>query len=156
MPGKGPNRNYFTATHIGMMVGDLALDDQAVADAHVRLDIVRVRGIGLDLFAQRTHKDAQARQVALGRRAPDLVQDKLVRQHLVGVVCQQAQELVLDRRQMQFLAIHRGDAGIKIDMQLAGIERALGDNTARLRIRRRLSVVRMRASSSSTENGLVR
>ena len=37
---------------------------------------------------------------------------------------------------MQFLAIHRGDAGIKIDMQLAGIERALGDNTARLRIRK--------------------
>ena len=58
-----------------------------------------------------------------------------MRQHLVGVMRQQAQELILDRRQMQFLAIHRGDAGIKIDMQLAGIERALGGNAARLRIR---------------------
>ena len=58
-----------------------------------------------------------------------------MRQHLVGVVCQQAQELVLDRRQMQLLAIHRGNAGIKVNMQLTGIERALGDNAARLRIR---------------------
>ena len=95
-----------------------------------------MRGVGLDLLTQRAHKDTQARQVALSRRAPNLVQDILVRQHLVGVVRQQAQELVLDRRQMQFLAIHRGDAGIKVDMQLAGIERALGGNTARLRIRK--------------------
>ena len=63
-----------------------------------------------------THKDTQACQVALSCRAPNLVQDKLVRQYLVGVMRQQAQELILDRRQMQFLAIHRGDAGIKIDM----------------------------------------
>ena len=156
MPGKGLNRNYFTATHIGMVVGDLALGDQSVTDAHVRLDIARMRGVGLDLLAQRAHKDTQARQVALSCRAPNLVQDKLMRQHLVGVMRQQAQELVLDRCQMQLLTIHRGDAGIKIDMQLAGIERALGGNAARLRIQRRLSVVRMRASNSSTENGLVR
>ena len=132
----GKFRPYFTATHIGMVVGDLALGDQSVTDTHMRLDIARVRGVGLNLLAQRAHKDAQARQVALSCRAPNLVQDKLVRQYLVGVVCQQAQELVLDRRQMQLLAIHRGDAGIKIDMQLTGIERALGDNAARLRIRK--------------------
>ena len=118
-----------------MVVGDLALGDQAIADTHVRLDIARVRGVGLDLLAQRAHKDAQARQVALSCRTPNLVQDKLVRQHLVGVVRQQAQELVLDRRQMQFLAIHRGDAGIKINMQLTGIARTFGGNAARLRIR---------------------
>ena len=76
-----------------------------------------MRGVGLDLLAQRAHKDAQARQVALSCRAPNLVQDKLVRQYLVGVMRQQAQELILDRRQMQFLAIHRGDAGIKIDIE---------------------------------------
>ena len=51
-------------------------------------------------------------------------------------MCQQAQELVLNRRQMQLLAIHRGNAGIKVDMQLTGIERALGGNTTRLRIRK--------------------
>lgn len=132
----GKFRPYFTATHIGMADADLSLDDQSVTNTHVRLDIARMRGVGLNLLAQRAHKDAQARQVALSCRAPNLVQDKLVRQYLVGVVCQQAQELILDRRQMQFLAIHRGDAGIKIDMQLAGIERALGDNAARLRIRK--------------------
>ena len=57
----------------------LPLGDQAIADTHVRLDIARVRGVGLDLLAQRAHKDAQARQVALSCRAPNLVQDKLVR-----------------------------------------------------------------------------
>ena len=57
----------------------LPLGDQAVTDAHVRLDIARMRGVGLDLLAQRAHKDAQARQVALSCRAPNLVQDKLVR-----------------------------------------------------------------------------
>jgi len=46
-----PNRNYFTATHSGMVVGDLALGDQSVTDTHVRLDIARMRGIGLDLLA---------------------------------------------------------------------------------------------------------
>ena len=65
----GKFRPYFTATHIGMVVGDLALGDQAIADTHVGLDIARMRGVGLDLLAQRTHKDAQARQVALGCRA---------------------------------------------------------------------------------------
>lgn len=47
----GKFRPYFTATHIGMMVGDLALGDQAIADTHVRLDIARVRGVGLNLLA---------------------------------------------------------------------------------------------------------
>lgn len=37
---------------------------------------------------------------------------------------------------MQLLAIHRGDAGVKIDMQLTGIKRTLRDNAARLRIRK--------------------
>ena len=94
-----------------------------------------MRGVGLDLLAQRAHKDTQARQIALSCRAPNLVQDKLVREHLVGVMGQQAQQLVLDRRQVQLLAIHRGDAGIKIDMQFTGIERALGRTHANLRIR---------------------
>lgn len=132
----GKFRPYFTVTHIGMVVGNLALGDQAIADTHVCLDIARMRGVGLYLLTQRAHKDAQARQVTLSCRAPNLVQDKLVRQYLVGVMRQQAQELVLNRRQVQLLAIHRGNAGIKIDMQLAGIERALGGNTARLRIRK--------------------
>lgn len=79
-----------------------------------------------------------------------------MRQYLVGVMRQQAQELILDRRQMQLLAIHRGDAGIKIDMQLTGIERASEATPPVCAYERRLSVVRMRASSSSTENGLVR
>ena len=57
-------------------------------------------------------------------------------QHLVGVVRQQAQQLVLDGRQVQFLAIHRGDAGVKVDKQLAGVERALGYHAAGLRIRK--------------------
>lgn len=69
---------------------DLSLDDQSVTNTHVRLDIARVRGVGLDLLAQRAHKDTQARQVALSCRAPNLVQDKLVRQHFVGVMRQQA------------------------------------------------------------------
>ena len=75
-----------------------------------------MRGVGLDLFAERPHKDAQARQIALGRRAPNLVQDKLVCEHLVGIMRQQAQQLVLDGRQVQLLAGYRRDASVKIDM----------------------------------------
>ena len=64
-PELGKYRPYFTATHSGMADAVLPLGDRAVTDAHVRLDIARMRGVGLDFLTQRAHKDTQARRSLL-------------------------------------------------------------------------------------------
>ena len=74
--------------------------NHAIAHTHMGLDIAGMRRIGLDFLAQRAHEYAQRRKVRLVLDAPNLIQDKAVRKDPVHIVGQQAQELILDGRQM--------------------------------------------------------
>ena len=152
----GKFRPYFTATHIGMVVGDLALGDQAIADTHVRLDIARMRRIGLDLLTQRAHKDtklARSLLVAVPQIScrinwcvstlSALCASRHKSLYSIGVRCSSSPSIVAMPASKSICSSPVSNEPSEATPPVCAYER-------------RLSVVRMRASSSSTENGLVR
>src|SRR5215469_10928884 len=93
---------------------------QAVADALLGQDVLRPLGVGLELVAQRADIDAQVLDIGLA--APHLAQDELVGQHLAGMGNQEAQQIVLARRELYLLAAHRDDPAHQIDREIAAAE----------------------------------
>ena len=77
----------------------------AVADAHMRLDELRLRGVALDLLPKCRHEDAQARDVGVPRRAPNLVRKVRVGEHLSHVFAHEDEQFVLDGREMQLFTV---------------------------------------------------
>ena len=71
------------------------------------------------LFSQGSHKDPQGCHVVLPGRAPELPGDIFMRQYLAAVPGQQAQQLILDGRQVQLLLPQIRAAGGEIDFQAA-------------------------------------
>src|SRR5262249_36746572 len=71
---------------------------QAVADAGLGQQILRALGVPLDLASELAHIDPQILRV--GRLVPELLQQEPVREHLAGVLHEQAQELVLLWREL--------------------------------------------------------
>ena len=84
--------------------------DHAVADTDVRLDVLGMALVCLQFFSQGSHKDPQGGQLrggAVGRAAPDLTDDVVVGQHFASVLSQQAQQFILNGRQVKLLPIEK-------------------------------------------------
>ena len=56
--------------------------EEAVADAELGQEDARLRGVGLNLLPQLAHEDAQIVGVLQVRRAPDLLEQELVGDHV--------------------------------------------------------------------------
>ena len=74
----------------------------------MRLDILWAVRSWFQLFTKRSHEHAQRGDVALAGTAPHAFDEKAVRQHLAHVLREHGKQAVLDRRQMQLLAIDTG------------------------------------------------
>src|ERR1700730_8893357 len=92
----------------------------AVSDAGLGHEVARALRIGLDLAPQLAHIDPQILRV--GRLAPQLLQQKLVRQHLADMLDEQAQEGVLLGRELHLSTADLDDPAYQIDAQLAELE----------------------------------
>ena len=76
-----------------------------VTDADMRLNVLRTVLLRLQLFAQCRHKHSQGSYIVFPAAAPNLLCDIGVRQHLSDIMREQAQKLVFNRGQVQFLPI---------------------------------------------------
>src|SRR5262245_12767185 len=93
---------------------------QAIADPRLRQDILRTFRIGLDLLPQLP--DVHPQILSVGQIVPQLAEQKLVGEHLAGVLHQNAQKLVLLGRQFHVLVTHLDDTSHQIDGQIAHSE----------------------------------
>ena len=90
------------------------------------LDVLGGIGSGLQLLAQGGHEHPQGGDVVLPAVAPDLLGDVGVGEHLAHVLGQQAEQLVLDGREVQLISVQIGAAGGVIDAQAAVDEHRVG------------------------------
>ena len=74
----------------------------------MRLDILRRIRLGFQLFAQRSHKNTQRGHVIVPGTAPDFVGDISMGQHFAAILGHDAEQPVLDGRQVQFLPFQGG------------------------------------------------
>ena len=84
----------------------------------MRLDILRRIRLGFQLFAQRSHKNTQRGHVIVPGTAPDFVGDIRMGQHFAAILGHDAEQPVLDGRQVQFLPFQGGTASRKINLQI--------------------------------------
>jgi hypothetical protein len=84
--------------------------DQAIADARLGLNELRLRGILLDLPAQLSDEDAKILRVLLMRWAPYRAQDLSVRQDSAGLPRKGREQLIFLRRKAHRLAVARDEA----------------------------------------------
>ena len=80
----------------------------AVAYADVGLYIPRRIRRRVQLFPEHRHIDAQRGRVVVPASAPDIAGDIVVSEHFPGILRQQAQQPVLNGRELQFFAVERG------------------------------------------------
>ena len=81
---------------------------------------MRAFGIGFDLLSQLAHIDAQILRIS--QIVPQLAEQKLVGEHLAGMLNQHAQELVLLGRELYFLVAQLDDAPHEINRQITDTE----------------------------------
>ena len=86
------------------------------------MDVVGRRRLRLDLLAQLSHEDAQGGKVAALRAAPDLAQDVAVCEHAPHVSREEAEQAVLDGREMQLVPCESHHARGIVDHQVAVLE----------------------------------
>src|SRR6478752_2258903 len=97
----------------------------AIAHARHRLDQLGIARIALDLAAQ--GGDVNAQKVALAvARAPHLLDDRLVREHLAGMRDERPQQVVLDRREVDLGALARDAPPRQVDPQVAELDDRVG------------------------------
>src|SRR5258706_15916228 len=89
----------------------------AVADPLLGKDILRLLGARLDLVTQGSNVHAEVLDFTVA--APELAQDEAVRQNLAGMHYEQAEQVVLARRQLHLDASAHDDPAHKVDRQLA-------------------------------------
>ena len=127
-----------------------------IADADVRLDVLLPIFSVFQLFAQSCHEHPQGGNIIFPTAAPDLLRYVGVGQNFTHIFGEQAQQLVFDGRQVQFRAIQ-----IRAACRIVDFQRAVSENGDSRAVSAFISVnlrcvTLSRASSSSTEKGLVR
>ena len=75
----------------------------AVAHTNMCLDVLRGLLCWLQLFPQCCHKYPQGSHIVIPTAAPDILCDKGMGQYLADILGQQAQQLILNGRQVQFV-----------------------------------------------------
>src|SRR5262245_43196901 len=90
----------------------ISLSREAVADTGVGVDVARA-----DLAAQVRDVDAQDLDVVGVLRSPDLDQQRAVGEQAAAVGGQRAQEVELDRRQVDRLAVDADRVGGEVEAQ---------------------------------------
>src|SRR5579885_2128409 len=93
------------------------LEFQAVADARLVDEPSRSRGIGFELVAKLVHVNPEIIPLLDVGRAPDLVQKLALGDDLAGVLREEAEQLVLRRREMDFTALHEHETFDEVDLE---------------------------------------
>ena len=93
-----------------------------VSDPDLRVNVVGFCRILLQLPADIGHVDPQDLIIRVRVGPPDLLQDKIIGQHLAGISGKQGHQLVLDLGQMDILAFQRNQSLLKVDDKIiAGV-----------------------------------
>ena len=74
----------------------------AISNANMCLDVLHSIFLRLQFFSQCCHKYPQRSHIVIPTAAPDILCDKGMGQYLADILGQQAQQLILNGRQMQF------------------------------------------------------
>ena len=74
-----------------------------IAHTNMCLDVLRGLLCWLQLFPQCCHKYSQRSYIVIPTAAPDILCDKGMGQYLANILGQQAQQLILNGRQVQFV-----------------------------------------------------
>src|SRR5579885_2725117 len=102
-PDTGPIGETSHRSAIGARRRLFLVREEAITDARFGPEVARLLRIRLDLLAETGDVDVQVMGLGAIRWAPDLSQQRLVREDAVGVAHQRLEELVLRRRQVQLL-----------------------------------------------------
>src|SRR5258708_342031 len=84
----------------------IRLSDGHVAPSCHSHDVAGLARIKLDLLPQVADMGLDERRVGLVTIAPDMRDDLIVRTDIIGIDCEQMQQLALRRRQPQYLAVY--------------------------------------------------
>ena len=93
--------------------------DEAVSSARLREQVSRPRRVGLDLAAQLGDVDVEVVRLGLVRGAPDLAQDRPVREELALVQREEPQQAELVRGELEQLAVSTVRLLLEVDLELA-------------------------------------
>ena len=76
-----------------------------VPDADSRLNVLLAVAVLFELSSERRHEYAQRGDALLIQASPDIADDHAVREHPAGILCQQLEDSVLNRRQVDDLPL---------------------------------------------------
>ena len=131
------------------MLGSTALFAQHVADAPHGLKQIGLAG-RVERLPQVSHVDLDRVGLTLEIVAPDLLQQRAVREHLAGMLHQALQQVEFPRGELEFPVPPPGPPAPRIAPQVGDAQGRGGRGACRR------STARTRATSSSSTNGLVR
>ena len=127
-----------------------------IAHTNMCLDVLRGLLCWLQLFPQCCHKYPQRSYIVIPTAAPDILCDKGMGQYLANILGQQAQQLILNGRQVQFVLsqISAPPSIIHFQFTIKNTELAVAISAVIMASLR--CVTRSRANNSSTEKGFVK
>ena len=86
--------------------------------------MARLSRVEFDLAAQRGHEDAQVMRLMDNLRPPDFFEQEAMREDFARMMRERRQQLVLQRREMNFFAAREDSASGQVDRQIAVLEGA--------------------------------
>src|SRR5690348_13285093 len=93
---------------------------EAVADTAHREQVLRVLRVGFEFLAKVPYVDVDGAGVSIGRIAPDVLEERLTREHPPGSRRESGEDLELHVGELDRLVIQRHRAPLRVDLEVSG------------------------------------